>query len=114
MAEHGTVKTSTESSVKVASFDPQEDKKYGYFKRENLLNPSGKQQELQSVSVSESLKSAEPFGTASELEMFFLLHMIIGKGEILLGFLFFCFVFSDFVLYLTSRRHLAVVRNSPI
>lgn len=51
MAEHGTVKTSTESSVKVASFDPQEGKKYGYFKRENLLNPSGKQQELQSVSV---------------------------------------------------------------
>lgn len=46
--------------------------------------------------MSQSLKSAEPFGTASELEMFFLLHMIIGKGEILLGFLVFCFVFSDF------------------
>lgn len=93
MAEYGTVKMSPESSVKVASFDPQEDKNMAIL-RENLLNPSGKQQELQSVSVSKSLKSAEAFGTASELEICFL-HMIIGKGEILLEFLFFalCFLF---------------------
>lgn len=36
MAEHGTVKKTTENGVEVASFDPQEREKYGCFKRENL------------------------------------------------------------------------------
>lgn len=68
MAEYGTVKMSTENSVEVASFDPQEDKNMTIL-RERTSNLSGKQQELQSLSVSKSLKSAEPFGTSSELDM---------------------------------------------
>lgn len=67
---------------------------------------------MQSVSVSKSLKSAEPFGTVLELKMGFF-HMIIGKGDILLSFFVFVLCLLLFVLYIASRRCLRVVKNCP-